>query len=165
MRTFEFRYHCCKFHAKRCTTVWVFSLIPHCGMLINYCRLWCFPARTGNPPIWWANRLAGGQNVWCIPHPSRTRSLYIYSHQLFRTVACSSRSDCTRCVVFFSLASLSEYPGRLATHGCNCVLVVRDAGVLHSSALSINSLLGQFLSVLQLWIVNWVTWRQTLCNS
>ena len=74
--------------------------------------------------------------------------------------------------MFFSLASLSEYPGRLATHGWNCVLVVRDGGVLHSSPLSINSLLGQLLSVLQLWIVNWVAWDTfidrhagTLCNS
>ena len=39
--------------------------------------------------------------------------------------------------------------------GWNCVLVVRDGGVLHSSPLSINSLSGQLLSVLQL---NWVAW-------
>ena len=98
--------------------------------------------------------------------------LPVDSNQLFRTVACSSRSECTRCVVFFSLASLSEYPGRLATHGWNCVLVVRDGGVLHSSPPSINSLSGQLLSVLQLWIVNWVAWdtfidrhADTLCNS
>ena len=34
---------------------------------------------------------------------------------------------------FFSLASLSEYPGGLATHGCNFVWhALCDGGMLHS---------------------------------
>ena len=59
--------------------------------------------------------------------------LPVDSHRLFRTVACSSRSDCTRCAVFVSLASLSEYPRRLATHGWNFVRhALRDGGMLYS---------------------------------
>ena len=88
------------------------------------------------------NRLAVGK-IMAFPTPlanSQPVHLPVDSHRLFQTMACSSRSECTRCVVFFSLASLSEYPGRLATHGWNCVLVVRDGDVLHSSHLSINSL-------------------------
>ena len=43
------------------------------------------------------------------------------------------RSECTRCVVFFSLASLSKCPGRLATHGWNFVWhALCDGGMLHS---------------------------------
>ena len=64
---------------------------------------------------------------------SRTRTpvhLLVDSHRLYRTVACSSRSACTRCVAFFALPSLSEYSGRLATHGWWHVLC--DGGILHS---------------------------------
>ena len=98
-------------------------------------------------------------DVWRFPSPSRTRGLYIsqstrtdFSGPWHVQAGLTARGA----LFFFSLASLSEYPGRLATHGWNCVLAVRDGGVLHSSPLSINSLAGQLLSVLQLWIVNWV---------
>ena len=69
------------------------------------------------PPCCWAKCMA-------FPTPlanSQPVLLPVDSHRLFRTVA---YSDCTRCVVFFWLASLSESPGRLATHGWNCVLAV-----------------------------------------
>ena len=103
-----------------------YSQIPHCGMLLINCgRLRCYPARTGN-----VGRC----------HPREVAACTSPCQLLLRTVACS---DCTKCV-----ASLSEYPGRLATH---VVLVARDGGVLRSSPLSIDSLSGQLLSA-----VNWV---------
>ena len=81
------------------------------------------------PPCWWAKCMA-------FPTPlanSQPVHLPVNAHQLFRTMACSSRSECTRCVVFFSLASLSEYSGRLATHGWNFVWhTLCDGGMLHS---------------------------------
>ena len=80
----------------------------------------------------------GGQNVWRFSPPlanSQPVHLPVDSHRLFRTVACSSRSDCTRCVVFFSLPSLSEYPGRLATHGWNFVWHALCDGGMHTRCL------------------------------
>ena len=63
------------------------------GMLINILRL--LSGQTGN---------ATACRVWCFPHPlvnSQPVHLPVDSHRLFRTVACSSRCDCTRRVVFF----------------------------------------------------------------
>ena len=85
-------------------------------------------------------QLCGGQNslakFMSFPTPlanSQPVRLPVDSHRLFRTMACSSRSECTRCVVFFSLASLSEYPGRLATHRWKFVWhALCDGGMLHS---------------------------------
>ena len=82
-------------------------------------------------------QLFGGQKppakCMAFPTPLVNSHLPVDSHRLFRTMACSSRSECTRCVVFFSLASLSEYPGRLATHGWNFVWhALCDGGMLHS---------------------------------
>ena len=77
-------------------------------------------------------QLFGGQKLLCwlakcmaFPLPltnSQPAHLPVDSYRLFRTVACISRSDCTRCVVFASRASLSEYLGGwLCTGGIVCV--------------------------------------------
>ena len=69
------------------------------------------------PPCWWAKCMA-------FPIPlanSQPVHLPVDSHQLFRTIACSSRSECTRYVVFSHLqfhpcvASLPGYSERLAS--------------------------------------------------
>ena len=134
-----------------------------------------FSGKDRNAAIWWVKTtLLVGK---CMAFPtslanSQTVHLPVDSHQLFRTVACSNRSECTRCAVPLPLASLSECPGRLAMHGWKCVLAVCDGGVWHSSPLPINSPSGQLLSVPRLHIVNWVAWdtfidrhADTLCNS
>ena len=67
---------------------------------------------------------------------------------------------------FFSRlpASLNTLGGWLRTGG-NCVLVVRDGGVLHSSLLLINSLSGQLLSVLDLKVLLWWVARVVMCAT
>ena len=80
-----------------------------------------------------------------IPPPSRTHSLYISlsTHTNFSGPWHVQAGLNAKGALFFSRfpASLNTL-GRLATtHGWNCVLVVLDGDMLHSSPLSINTTL------------------------
>ena len=66
-------------------------------------------------PCWWAKCMA-----FPIPLANSQRvHLPVDLHQLFRTVACSSWSECTRCIVFLP-ASLNTVGGWLRMGGIVC---------------------------------------------